>query len=284
MIRRILAALLALLLLSVCAYCEEEDPMYNFDFDAYGGILSITYSDGSVEETGGWGFSTSFDEGQTTGELLKGFDIAELTVTNENEEEVFEGWLLFELTSVEDEDGFSESIYTPLNDIPLTTEEMLATPAADTYTIFAAKWASIPAEEYFQDTWSDTEVIYMAAATLFSNEGVMLMHGAEENYEAAVSVGTTEPGLTVGEVLDLDNLLSVTREGYEFAGWTVYNAGMIENTDVMPEDENLVWFETFENWYSILHDCTVIAENIDTDALREIVCGETDLFIVAQWK
>lgn len=284
MIKRILAALLTILLLTVCAYCEEEEPMYSFDLDAYGGMLNITYSDDFWENTEAWGFCVDIAEGLTTGDVLKDSDIAELTVVHDNEEEVFEGWLVFELTTVEDEFGFSENVYTLLNEIPLTTEEMLATPASETYTVFAAKWASIPAEEYYPASETIEEVFYMASATLFSNEGTMLMHSEEEDYEAGVSVGTTEPGLTIGEVLELDNLLSVTREGYEFAGWTVYDVDMIENTDIMPEDENLVWFETFEDWYTILHDCTVIAENIDTNALREIVCGETDLFIAAQWK
>lgn len=283
----LLVVLAAALLLAAFAACcaEEEYPMCEFDLDAYGqngGMLQVTYADGSTEETSAWGFGAErTDEDMTIGDMLSAFDIAALDAVCEGD--VFEGWLTFKLEITTDEDGFDTHSHVLVNDVPCTTEELLATPAPDYYAVYAAKWESIPIESYFQ--YEEEEiVISMASATLYANGGGMLMHSEAGDYESGMNVATTEPGQTLGEVLELDLLLSISREGYEFAGWTIYDVAVMETGEGMPEEEGLPCFEVFDGWYTVLRDYTVIGEGVDTAALHDIVCGNTDLFVVANWK
>lgn len=286
MTKRILAALMAAILLLSCACWAEEEEIYpacDFDLDAYGGTLNVVYSDGSIEETGGWGFSTDItEEGMTIGSMLNNFDIAEVEILGEDD--VFEGWLVFDVEETEDEDGFSVYSYLLRGEEPITTEELLALPAQEGYVIFAAKWESIPAEEYFQDSEEDYEEIYFQSITLAANQGGILMHSEDEDFEIGMDVGTCEPGQRVDEVLELDRILAVTREGYEFAGWTVYSVGWMESLEEAPEDEDAIFYELYEDWYCVLGDAELIGEGMSTEEMGALVCGETDLFIAAGWK
>lgn len=287
MARRILAALMAAILLLLCVCRAEEEEIYptcEFDLDAYGGMLNVAYGDGSADETGGWGFSTDLtEEGMTIGDILKDFDIASIEVVNEGE--VFEGWLVFDVEVTEDEDGFSEYSYSLKSEAPVTTEELLALPAQEGYTAYAAKWESMSAGEYYQ--YEDSgyeETIRIPSVTLYSGEGVLLMDGEEEDYESGLNVASVEPGQTVGEALELDRLLSVSCDGAEFAGWTVYDVAWMETIEGMPEDESLPHFEVFNGWYCVLYDYIVIGEGMSTEEIGELVCGEGDLLIWAGWK
>ena len=191
---------------------------------------------------------------------------------------------MFNIEVAEDEEGFSEYNYVLMSDEPITTEEMMAYPAVDGYIAIAAKWESIPAEEYFVNGEESVEV-RIPAVTVYANEGAILMHSEEEDYEISMDVGTFEPGQKVSEVLELDRIVSVAREGYEFDGWTVYDVAYMETIEGMPEEtEDVFFFEVFDGWYCVVSDYTVLYENITTEEMAEIVCGETDLLIVAEWK
>lgn len=280
----VLAVMFALMLASL-AFCiaEEEEIMYEFDLDAYslaGGVLNCTYADGTVEETGSWCICT---ENATIGELLESWEIVSIEAVNENDD-TFEGWIEFEIIITEDEDGFSEYSYIPVNTVPFTTEELMAKPMPEYYAVYAAKWAGVPAEEYYVEEESEEVSIYMPAVTLYADGGTFLMHGEEEDYEGSLNVATMEPGQIVGEVMELDSILSVTCEGKEFAGWTVYEAGALENIEGLPEDEDALYFEVFEGWACVLLDYTVIGESMTTEEIGALVCGEKDLFIVANWE
>jgi len=142
-------------------------------------------------------------------------------------------------------------------------------------------------DEAFAETFADEEeeaFIVMPSVTLYANGGAMLMHSEEEDYESGLSVATAEAGQPLGEVLELDNLLSVTREGYTFDGWMVYEVPFMETVEGQPEDVEWPCFEVFDGWYTVLHDAEVLQEGVDTTELKDMVFGEKDLFIAAQWK
>lgn len=284
--KRMVTALLAALLLALSFACSAEEtyPVCEFDLDAYGengGMLYFTYADGTIEETGGWGFGVELDGSETTiGALLAKYDVTNVEAACEGD--VFEGWIAFDISIRTDEFGFDEYIYTPASDVILTTEELMASPLPESYTIYAAKWASIPVENYYQPI--EEEVFYMTAATLYANEGAMLMHSEEEDYESSMNVATVEPGQLVYDALEMENLLSITREGYEFAGWTVYDVAEMETVEGEIDAGGLPCFEVYDGWYTVLRDYTVLSENMSTEEVGQLVCGETDFFIVAQWK
>ena len=286
MMKRILAALIAMLMLAGCAFGEEEIyPECEFEIDAYGGALNLTYSDGSTEETGGWGiYAEITKEGMTIGDVLADLDVSGIEASLEGE--VFEGWLVFDVSTTTDEYGFDENSYTLASDAPISTEELLALPAPEEHAMYAAKWAGIPAEEYFsyEEEYMEVETIHMASATLFANGGSFLAHGEEEDYEYALSVASIEPGQLLGEALELENLLRISCEGRDFSGWTIYEVGSMEITEERTEEDGLPCFELGEDWYCTLHDASIISEDMDTLALGEFVCGESDLFVIATWE
>jgi len=283
-------SLLVLILLTASiAVCraEETAPMYEFDLDAYwmaGGMLRVTYEDGMEEETGCYSLCMDQTGAETTvGDILSDCGIAAVEPVCEGD--VFEGWMIFELSITEDEDGFSDYTYISVSDELYTTEELMALPAADYYAVYAAKWESIPAEDYFAEDAGEEIVIRIPAATLYANEGVMLLHGEEENYESSMHVAAMDAGQTLEDVLELNQLLSITRDGYTFAGWMVYEVAEMENMEGIPEDaEELPCFEVYDGWYCVLRDYRVISECMDTDELKTLVCGEQDLFICAIWE
>lgn len=283
--KRLMAALAAVLMVMSFAACgaEEEIPVCEFDLDAYGGMLSVTYADGSADETGAWGFCTEITgEGMCIGDVLAECDIAALEAVCEGD--VFQGWLIFDMETVIDEFGFEEYSYVPAADAPISTDELLALPVSPERRLYAAKWESIPAGAYFSEAEEEAIVIAMSPATLFANGGSMRMHSAEEDYETTMSVATTEPGQVLGDALELDALLAVTRDGYTFAGWTVYAASGMESADARPDDEGLVCFEIFDGWYTILQDSAIIGEGLDTAEVGSLICGEGELFIAAAWE
>ena len=282
--KKLIASILAavLLLAGACWAEEEIYPTGEFDIDAYGDMLQITYADGGIEETGGWGFSVDItEEGMTIGDVLAGYDIASLGVVGSDD--VFEGWLVFSTGTIIDEFGFEEDTYILESEAPITTEELLAAPVSENRMMYAAKWENIPAEDYFQYE-EEVETVYMAAATMFANGGSFLMHSEEEDYESTLNVATIEPGQLLGDALELDKLLRISREGCAFSGWTVYNVGWMEITEEMTEIDGAPCFEMGENWYCTLHDASLIGQDMDTLAIGELVCGENDLFICATWE
>ena len=66
-------------------------------------------------------------------------------------------------------------------------------------------------------------ISFVPGITLLPNGGTMLMDGGEEDYEAAFADATMELGQTFGEVLELDRIISLSKEGEVFAGWMLYD-------------------------------------------------------------
>lgn len=281
-----LALVLCLLMTAFVCRAEDENLMcVDFDFEAgseFGGALILTFDDGSSEETGGYGFGWEGEIGvvSTVGDVLARMGVLSIEPVLEGDE--FEGWMVYEVVSVEDEDGFETSTYVKAEDALYSTEELFALPAPDYYAIYAAKWASVAEEEYFSAI--EEETIIMSSITMLSGEGVMLMDSEEEDYECVVHIVTVEEGQTFGEALTLEELLSVTLEGKEFTGWTVYDVQVMESTDTPVEEEGVMCYELFEGWYMVLREYSVCAELVSTQELAEMVCDVTDHVVIANFQ
>ena len=283
--KKLLIALVLCLLLPPLCLAEEEAPICNFDFDAYymvDAMLQLTYADGSVVETGGWGISCEWTEGKTIGDVVAGYDVTGVEALYA--EDTFEGWLAFDVTTTVDEDGWEEYVYTLATGELLTTEEVMALPLPESYTMYVAKWAGIPAEEYFPAEESGEEfVVYMPSATLLANRGGILIDSEDEDYEIDMNVGTAEPGQTLGEVLELHRVLAVTKEGYTFAGWNVYEVVEVETLDAAPE-EGATYFEPYDDWFLVFREYTLLGEKLSTEEVSAMTFGENDVYVVAMWE
>ena len=83
--------------------------------------------------------------------------------------------------------------------------------------------------------------------------------------------------------MELDSILSITKEGAAFAGWRVYDVSNMETIEGPVDAGDAPCFEVWDNWYTILWDYTILHEGISTEELKQVVCGETDLFACALW-
>lgn len=288
--KTMLIALTVLCLLFTCA-CQAEAPQtvdaeadltqVELTLDAYaeaGGMLSVTDSYETFE-TGGYAFLAV--PGQTVGDVLNESDILSLEPVLEGD--VFEGWMEVAISVTVDEDGFEWQEFSLIPDAVYTAEELLALTVPEYSVMYVAKWAGIPAEDYYAPY--ETETVFLPSVTLMAGEGVMQMNSEEGPYEFTMSAATVEPGLTFGEVLELDSLVSVTAEGKVFAGWTVYeySAETMETSEAPVDEEGVVCLEVFEGYYMVLREYTLCRERISTGELAALECGETDHVVIADW-
>ena len=280
--KNLLALLTVLCLLLAGACLAEEENQVDVTLEGYmeiGGMLNVTWTE-DAGETGSLGMIGT--PGQTIGDVLKNNDVLSVEPVLEGDE--FEGWMEVALIITTDEDGFESVEYSPITDQIYSTEELLALAVPEQSVMYVAKWASVPAEEYFAPY--EEETVVMPSVTLFSGEGTILMQGEEEQYEITMSVATVEPGQTFGEVLALDTIASMTAEGKMFVGWMVYeyDANTMETSETCVEEEGVLCLELFEGYHMVLREYTSCVDPLSTEELAAYVCEETDHVVVAVWK
>ena len=279
--KNLFALLTVFCLLFTVACLAEEEVQVDVTLEGYseaGGMLYVTWTE-EAYETGGLGMIA--EPGQTIGEMLQNNGV--LSVEPVLDGDTFEGWMEVAVTVTIDEFGFEENEYSLIQDQCYTTEELLALAVPDHNVTYVAKWAGIPAGEYFAPY--EEETIVMPSITLLSGEGSMLVNAEEEQYEANWSVAPIEPGQTFGEVLELKAMDVVAPEGKMFAGWTVYeyNVESMETSESHVEEEGVLCFELFEDYHMILREYAACAELLSTEELAEYACAASDHVAVVVW-
>ena len=279
--KKVFAVITILCLLFAAACLAEEEIQVDVTFESYmeaGGMLNVTWTE-YADETGGLGLIGK--PCQTIGEVLQDSDVVSMEPMLEGD--VFEGWMEVELITTVDEDGWEWTEYSLIPDQCYTTEELMALTVPDHNVMYVAKWAGIPAEEYFAPY--EEEAVALPSITLLCGDGSMLVTGEEEQYEANWSVATIEPGQAFGEVLELDIREFVAPEGKMFAGWTVldYSTAAMEISETPVEKEGVLCFEMFEDYHMVLHDYYACAEMLTTEELAEYACEGLDHMVVAVW-
>lgn len=279
--QRIFAVITILCMLFAASCLAEEENQVDVSFESYmeaGGVLYVTWTDDAYE-TGGLGIGGT--PGQTIGEALKNNDVISMEPMLEGD--VFEGWMEVELITTVDEDGWDWTEYSLIPEPVYTTEELMDLVVPDHNVMYVAKWAGIPAEEYYAPY--EEEMIVLPSITLLCGEGNMIVTGEEEQYEANWSVATIEPGQAFGEVLELDTRELIAPEGKVFAGWTVldYATAAMEISETPVEKEGVLCFELFEDYYMVLHDYYACADMLTTEELAEYACESSDHAVVAVW-
>lgn len=279
--KRIFAVIMIFCLLFAAVCLAEEEVQVDVTFESYmeaGGVLNVTWTE-YADETDGLGLIGT--PGQTIGEMLQNNGV--LSMEPMLEGDVFEGWMEVELITTVDEDGFDWTEHSLIPEPVYTTEELMTLTVPNHNVMYVAKWAGIPAEEYFAPY--EDETIALPSITLLCGEGNMLVTGEEEQYEANWSVATIEPGQTIGEVLELDTREIIAPEGKVFAGWTIldYATAAMEISETPVEKEGVLCFELFEDYYVVLHDSYACAEMLTTEELAGYSCEGLDHMVVAVW-
>jgi len=279
--KSIFVILMILCLLFTVNCLAEGENQVDVTIDGYteaGGVLYITWTDDAYE-TGGFGMGGT--PGQTIGQALQNSDV--LSIEPMLEGDVFEGWMEVELITTVDEDGWDWTEYSLIPETVYTTEELLNIVVPDHNVMYVAKWAGIPAEEYYAPYSEET--VALPSITLICGEGNMLVTGEEEQYEANWSVATVEPGQAFGEALELDTREIIAPDGKMFTGWTVldYATAAMEISETPVEKEGVLCFELFEDYHVVLHDYYACAEMLTTEELAEYACEGLDHMVVAVW-
>ena len=145
--KNLLALLTALCLIFAAACLAEEEVQVDVSFEGYSnasGKLYVTWTD-KADELDGLGLIGTV--GQTIGEMLQNNGI--LSVEPVLQGDKFEGWMEVAETVTVDEFGFEDTVYSLVPDQCYTTDELMALTVPEHNVTYVAKWAGIPAEEYF---------------------------------------------------------------------------------------------------------------------------------------
>ena len=293
--KKILVCILAViaLLVSGCGKQEpavvETEPDREIDIwlDAYMGVISVLEKDmdGNQVPCEYGAMSVLGAAGEPIANAFTSSGFSDITPVLEGD--TFEGWME---CRYDDELGS----YVIVSQTLYSTQELMAMPVPEAPVEYFAKWASIPMEEYFvsdiDDAIEDASTSGVFAFT--ANGGIMRFHRYDnEEYES----DTYGYGLDYGQALNdimgteyADALISISKEGAEFTGWTLYMADDIFFGTEIPEEEDILVLFYMENdyygvLYALLRNATLVGENMPTEQLCGMTCYGENYLAVASW-
>ena len=269
---------ICLLFASCAAFAEEYVDIHmrgelGITVFANGGALMMGGSEVSL-------FAATREPGMTFGEMLG----LENLLSIHKDDAVFAGWTVY----VEDPEAsvdtggvlcfemvenqpMSASTYTEYYWM-VSTEELAEIVCEEENYIIVANWMS--EDEYYMDgdEYAEGETVVMPSITLITEEGF--------------SVASVEPDQTFGEALGLDTIDVVSEEGGEFTGWTVYeyNIDTAEYSETSVEEEGVLCFELFEDYYWVLREYTSCVDLLSTEELAAYVCDAPDHVVIANFQ
>lgn len=304
--KKLISALLMAGMLLSCAACgnqntdnveptpepglvEADERTIDVYLDSYECGLLRVMEDGEEQEYGSIGLLAA--QGDTIGGLLNHSGFSELTPVSDEDE--FEGWMEYKLIITTDEDGFETFTYELVSEELYTTEQLLERTVADYAVDYVAKWASIPVEDYFNETADAWDVITTSGSFSFSaNGGTMSFHEYDDReYDNPTYTYWLESGQALNDVMGTESaaaLIDVTKDGAEFTGWTLYEADSAWwNNEIVEEDDitSYLYDEQYEDTrYLLLANAEIIRENSPTEEL----CGMSvedgkSYFALANW-
>ncbi len=123
-----------------------------------------------------------------------------------------------------------------------------------------------------------------ADVTVFANGGIMMM-GETDAYEAELSAGAMEEGMSFGDAIG-DKIVSIEKDGAEFAGWMVYvvSAGEWVTEEVTNLEDGQLCVPCGDYGYYLMKDYEVLSENATTEELVGFVCDGRSAYAYAVWK
>ena len=269
------ALMMSLCLLFACAAAEEAP--FSLTVYANGGVMLVDTDNGTLETDL---MTAQVLPDQPFGEVLELGSVYDVM----QEGCIFAGWTVFEVYSAETADACPENENVPCLELTegqhlvlheyaicqdmLSTQELAELSCGLRDHVAVAGWYT---EEEYDSLFGDEEIaLRLPSVTLFCDEGFMTFDSDEGPYEASMSVGTTEPGKTIGELLEMHNLLSVTCEDKEFTGWTVYAVGGMDTIEGPVEEEGVLSYRVFGDYFMVLYDYAVTHELISTEELSQL--------------
>jgi hypothetical protein len=141
--------------------------------------------------------------------------------------------------------------------------------------------------EYVEDAVKDDTSISAEGSdlTIYANGGTLLLGTGSEQYEAELSAGYMEVGTKFADVIGSE-IQSITKDGSEFAGWTVY--AVTDGEWVMNEEtelaDNQLCMACGSYGYYLMNEYELISESLSTDELESYENDGRNYYAFATWK
>ena len=120
--------------------------------------------------------------------------------------------------------------------------------------------------------------------TLFANGGT-IWFGAEEPYDAELSVSAMDVGVTIAEAIG-EEIHSIEKENAEFAGWTVYSVNNGEWVEEEATDlaDGQLCVACGDYGFYLMSEYELVGESVTTDDLLTMECDGQNVYAIANWK
>lgn len=132
----------------------------------------------------------------------------------------------------------------------------------------------------------EVEVSEDSYFTLSANGGTMLFD-AEEDFESTLHTYFVEGGYSLEDAMKSETenaLISVEKDGAQFAGWSVYVGDSAQFLDTQAEKDGAECFMLGVGTYLLLENCESYRTYISTEELCELICNGKYYYAVANWQ
>lgn len=294
---QIMKKLLVIMMVLGCLFgCNKNNNIEGNEvfvtFDGYGlhnGMLKVNTTT-TNEETVSIDL-VSMGGNETVSDILKKNEVTSIEAVNEND--IFEGWLIFKTTYTAQEDGTDLVSHTLLSNTLYTTEELLNYKVTDFNITVVAKWATLDSNLYFveDDMMIDSDTT--GAFVFHAGDGTIKLDVTNDKGLSETKQYTywLEDGQSIADLLTSDMWQSFTNvecEGKTFSGWQLYEATAVrwnEKKSTSSIEQSFEYdVDNVDFKYIILENCTSVDGLKTTEDVVNMKNYSKVYYAVAMWK
>ena len=295
--KTIILLIAAVLALSVFVGCGDEkideSKEVSVTLDAYIASISYTEKDESGTSTEYYTSSITMSghPGQTVAAVLKSASMDDFKLVCEDD--VFEGWIVYNEQVTVDSDGFEMITFERAQDELLSDKQMRSYKPRENNVTFVAKWQGVPDEEYCDmyensgDDFDDDDPYNGYYLSLIANGGVIYIGESEPYDDIALGGYALLTDETLNTAID-DKIVKIEKDGATFDGWKIYTANdydiVYEEPKNLAASEICIYLGSEIYGYQVLKDYELYGENVTTEEMINIQCEDMHYFVIASWK
>ena len=290
----ILSAALAMAVFAGCGDTKiDQSKEVSVTLDAYIASISYTEKDESGTSTEYYTSSITMSghPGQTVSAVLDKTSLSDFKLVCEDD--VFEGWIVYNEQVTVDSDGFEMVTFERAQDELLSDKQMRSYKLGENNVTFVAKWKGIPNDEYVDmyegtgDDFEDDDPYSGYYLSLIANGGVIYMGESEPYDDIALGGYALLTDETLNAAID-DKIVKVEKDRATFDGWKIYTANdydiVYEEPKNLAANEICIYLGSEIYGYQVLKDYELYGENLTTEEMINIQCEDVHYFVIASWK
>ena len=145
----------------------------------------------------------------------------------------------------------------------------------------------VPVEEVEGE---QTELMLVYDVVIHADGGVLLIEEEMDEYTEMSKCVTLWEGDYINKLFDMESeswIADISKEGYKFTGWTVYEGDMVKyimNDAEFDMEEGMTSFPCGPKTQVIMENVELYAENISTEELKGIECTDKSFYVIANWE